>query len=106
MPPRKTRIKGAPKVEPWHPPEWDSYDIYAYKAVASGTANAGQQQHMMRHLINKLAGTYDLEFRETERASTFASGKRFVGLQVVKMINLPAELVPKGPPIERSSSTD
>lgn len=43
----------------------------------------------------RLTGVRDLEFRPDERASTFASGKRFVGLQLVKPLTLPASVIDK-----------
>jgi hypothetical protein len=83
---------------PWHPHDWDASDAYAVKALASGTASAAQQKRALAWII-QAAGTYDMEWRESDRASSFAGGKRHVGLQIVKLINLPAEAI-KGNPHE------
>jgi hypothetical protein len=82
-----------PVAQPWLPSSWNAVDAYAFKALASGTANEGQQKHVLQWLI-AAAGTYDMSFRPgDERASAFAEGKRFVGLQIVKLINLPSEAI-------------
>lgn len=71
----------------------------AFKALATGTANEGQQKTALDWLINIAAGTYELSYRSDtdggERETAFAEGRRFVGLQAVKMINMPADLVAK-----------
>ena len=74
---------------PWMPPRYELADVSAWKALQQGVASPEQQQRALRWLI-AAAGTYDLSFRPGEdgsRASTFAEGKRFVGLQVVKLLN-------------------
>lgn len=81
-------------------PPFDDADMYAVKACAKGIANEGQQRRAIEFIINGLARTYDLEARfgeDGERMSTFAGGKRFVGLQIVRLINMappkPKEIV-------------
>lgn len=69
-------------------------EAYAVKALAAGTANEGQQR-VAWDFIMRLTGIRDLEFRPDERASIFASGKRFVGLQLVKPVSLPANIIDK-----------
>lgn len=80
-------------AQPWMPPIWDKPEISAVQALIRGDATADQQQRFMRFLVNSVCATYDLSFRpESERATAFAEGRRFVGLQIVKMqiINLAA----------------
>jgi hypothetical protein len=84
-----------PVVHPWHPAPWNAVDAYALKALATGTANPGQQKRALDWIINA-AGTFDLEWRPDDRATSFASGKRYLGLQIVKLVNMPAELI-QGP---------
>ena len=77
--------------EPWKPAPYDEADSYAIKALATGTANEGQQRLALDWIINTLCGTYDLSFRpgaEGDRETVFAEGKRFVGMQLVKQINI------------------
>jgi len=58
------------------------------QALASGTASADQQKRALKWLIENAAGTYDLEYRSDARDHAFTSGRRFVGLQVVKLLHL------------------
>jgi len=80
------------------PPQWDSKIAYAIKALATGTANDNQQKLAVDYIINALCGTYDLSYRPGEdgdRQTTFAEGRRFVGLQIVKFINMDNSLITK-----------
>lgn len=71
--------------EPWKPVEFDEATWRRVLAVI--------QQHpaAFKWIIEEVCGTYDLSFRpDSERATAFAEGKRYVGTQLVKMANLPA----------------
>ena len=70
------------------PPEWELPDAAAWQAMAKGEATGEQQQRALNWLINNACGTYDLEYRPLEREHVFVSGRRFVGLAVVKMLRL------------------
>jgi hypothetical protein len=80
---------------PWAPAAYDDDIIYAFRALVQGVANSGQQKRVWAYLM-LVCGEGDLEFRPDnfggERASAFASGKRFVALQLKKLF-LP-ELTP------------
>ncbi len=79
----------AAKSESWKPSDYSKSDVFALKALAAGNANDHQQKQALRWIINQACGTYDLSFRpESERATCLAEGKRFVGLQIVKLLNL------------------
>ena len=76
------------------PAEWSEHDAYAIKALVTGTANEGQQKRAINWIISAAAKTYDVSFSPvSDRETSFAEGRRFVGLQVVKLINMPAELL-------------
>ena len=78
------------------PSPYTDETVYAMKALTAGTATAEQQKHALDWIIKTLAGTYEMSFRpDSERETDFQEGKRFVGLQIVKMINLPAALLKK-----------
>lgn len=78
------------KPAPYLPALLDSIDSGAIKALATGTANEGQQTRALSVIVNKLCGTYDLPYYpDSARDSDFAQGKRFVGLQIIKELNLP-----------------
>lgn len=89
---RPKAIPGAPKVHPWQPPDWEKADAYAFQALARGDCPPHLQQRALKFVIEQLAGTYDQSFRpESERATAFAEGRRFVGLQLVKLLKVNLE---------------
>lgn len=78
-----------PEASPWMPPDWKPVDISAFQALARGDATADQQKRALDYIIINIAGTYDLSYRpSSDRDTAFAEGKRFVGLQIVKAVNL------------------
>lgn len=77
------------------PSPCDTYDVYAIKALATGTANESQQRRALNWILNTCCGLPDSTYYpDSERDSAFASGKRFVGLEIVALLNM------KNPPIE------
>jgi hypothetical protein len=75
--------------KPWFPAEYEKADVAAIQALAKGEANAGQQKRALDWIIMNLCRTYDVTyFPESVRDSDFASGKRFIGQQITKLINL------------------
>lgn len=77
------------ETRPWFPAPYEDTDTYALKAVAKGEATDIQQRRAMNWIINTLCGTYDLSYRpDSDRDTVFAEGKRHVGMQIVKHINL------------------
>lgn len=76
--------------QPWHPADYDEADAGALKALNAGNANEAQQKRALAYIINTLAGTYEETFYPEERNSAYAQGRRYVGLQIVKLLNLPA----------------
>ncbi len=85
-----------PVQNPWAPTVPTKSEAAAVKALFAGNANAIQQNKIIDYLM-RLTGVRDLETRPDERASTFAGGKRFVGLQFVRTSQLTSEAV-KGLP--------
>ena len=86
-PPSRPQLPGSVA---WKPAEYTLAEAAAVRAVAHGAANEDQQRLAMKYIVETLAGLYDLEFRpgsDGARESAFAGGKRFVGLQIVKLVN-------------------
>lgn len=87
----------AKKTGPYVPPAWTNRQVYALQALAAGTANDEQQKIALDYIIKDLCGTYDLSYRpgglEGDRDTAFAEGKRFVGSQIVKLLNLKSSVV-------------
>lgn len=85
MPPARKPPPGAS----WLPPKWDVADAGAMQALARGEASPDQQMRSLDWIINAACGTYDLSFNpDSDRATSFAEGRRMVGLQIVKLIKL------------------
>lgn len=83
--------KKAPPAAPWAPIEWANClpQIHALRAVAAGTATAEQQREFFRWVVEDLCKTYDLSFRPgNPEDTTFAEAKRFIGLQIVKLLKI------------------
>ena len=80
-----------PSAHPWVPPVWEKPDAAAFQALARGDCPPHLQQRALKFLIEDLCGTYDMSFRTEDRSTVFAEGRRFVGLQVVKLLNLNLE---------------
>lgn len=81
---------------PWKPPRYELAVASAFQALARGDADKSQQQRALKWLIEDLAGTYDFSYRpgpNGERDTTLAEGRRFVGLQVVKLLKLNVGLI-------------
>jgi hypothetical protein len=84
---------------PHEPPIYDDQTIAAIRALYTGTANEGQQVRAWNWIVYFAAGYHDLSYRpggeDGRRASDFMEGRRFVGAQMLKLLQ-PA-LTPRTP---------
>lgn len=84
---------------PHVPPPVTRSVAVAVKALAAGTADKQQQEFLFNWLVRDLTRAYDLSYRpggeEQRRATDFAEGKRWVGLQLVHLFNYPISLLDK-----------
>lgn len=81
-------------LRPWFPVKWaDNIPaVYALKALAEGTADAGQQRLALDFIVHVIAQRYAIPyFPDSTTDSAFASGKLFVGEQILKLISLKGE---------------
>lgn len=77
------------KSAPWYPPAYEPADINAIKGLVAGTASPEQQQRAIKWIIENACATYELSYRPTsDRDTSFAEGRRFVGLEIVKLLHL------------------
>lgn len=84
------------KTASWFPPEYELADATAIKHLADGTASAGEQQRALKWIIENASGAYEMSYRPTgDRDTCFAEGRRFVGLQIVKMLKLNTTVLKK-----------
>jgi hypothetical protein len=78
------------------PAKYDDEDVAAIKAIAAGNASPGQQQRGLAWIIHKAAMTYDEPFIPGQGDLTFhLTGRRNVGLQIVKLVNVPIDALSK-----------
>ena len=89
-------------TDPVRPVDYTDSHCLAYRALSRGEATPDQQIRAFKHLVEVIAGYYDISYRSDkdggDRATAFAEGRRFVGAQVVKL----TKLVPS----ERNNRTD
>lgn len=80
-PPTKRELRGKTDTSlPWEPRTYEVADLAAIHALTRGEADAAQQHRFVEWLA-KATGVGEMEFRPDDRASAFAGGMRFVGLQ-------------------------
>lgn len=78
---------------PYIPPEYKDSHVAAFRALAEGVANEDQQKIAYNFILHDLCDTYGLSYRPaSDRDTAFAEGKRFVGLQVVKLTKLNSQI--------------
>lgn len=76
----------ARQPEVFTPAPWDVADASAIQNCIAGTATPEQQQRAMHWIVYAAANTDDVEYRADSRDHAFASGRRFVGLQIRKLM--------------------
>ena len=84
-PPKKTPTRA---IGPFIPPPYDLADASAFQALQRGEAEPFQQQRALKWLIEQAAGVYEFQYYPTDRDTSFALGRAFVGQQVVKLLRL------------------
>lgn len=80
---KPTRSQG-----PHIPPPYELADASAFQALQRGDASDEQQRRALKWLIEKAAGAYEFNFYPSDRETSFALGRCFVGQQVVKLLRL------------------
>lgn len=93
----KKKSPYAPQAKAYVPAGYTKPDVYAIKALQNGIATPEQQKAALWWIINICADTYGMSFRpggpEGQRETDFAEGKRFVGNQIVKLVNYDVTLL-------------
>lgn len=71
------------------PPKYKQRHAMALQALGHGAADPYQQRLALAYVLSTLSGTDDLSFRpDSDRETSFAEGRRFVGLQIMKLLKL------------------
>lgn len=85
-------MKDKPRQRAWIPPDYTDAHVTALQALARGEASEKEQKRALDWIINTACGTYELSYRSDQdggdRETAFAEGRRFVGMQVVKLVNM------------------
>lgn len=78
-----------PPPSPYQPCPYDDAVIAAFRALFNGEASPDQQRRVLDYIVEVLADKDGLSYRgENTHDTAFAEGRRFVGLQIVKMLKL------------------
>lgn len=86
-----TEPKDRDAPPPWLPAPYEDADAAALQALAQGRATADQQKRALTWVVERCCDTYGLSYRpgtDGARDTAFAEGKRFPGLQIVKLTKL------------------
>ncbi len=77
-----------PVVHPvWDTAPFELADAVAIKAVAEGKATSEQQIRALNWITNTAGRLNRMSFQpDSERASCFAEGRRFVGVQIRRLV--------------------
>ena len=78
--------------DPVGPNQISKASLRAIRKVSLGEAEADEQKVAFAAIL-RICGVDDLEWRPTERESSFAGGKRHVGLQLRKLTELDLNLL-------------
>ena len=83
---RNTLEECLPSPDPTEHPDYTEAEVQALRRLYDGTADARQQRLALDYLI-RACGTHDRSFRpESDRLTTFAEGKRFMGTNLIWML--------------------
>lgn len=93
------------QLRPWFPVNWSEHlpGVYALKALQAGEATPEQQQVALNFIIHVVSRRFDIPyFPDSDRDSAFATGRLFVGEQILKLLSLKAdEMQPTPQPPKR-----
>lgn len=67
-------------------------DVTALQALSRGEADEDQQRRALRWIVHVCSETYEPSYRETDRETAFVEGRRSVGIEVTRLLNMPHEV--------------
>lgn len=86
-------------AEAYKPARYENHEAFAIKALAAGEATPEQQRTALSWIVQGAAGLDDLAWfpggLEGDRATSFAAGRRFVGSQIYKLVNIRSDILEK-----------
>lgn len=75
---------------PYAPAQYTPADIAAVQALERGEANAEQQMRALRWILLDACQVNEVDYRTESRDHAYASGRRFPGQQIQKLLVLNA----------------
>lgn len=81
-------MAAAKKAPPHLLVPWQDADVSALQALERGEASPEQQKRALAWIINVGAMTYQDTQMENDRDTSFANGRRFVGLRIVSLLRI------------------
>ena len=86
---------------PWKPVKYTKADVSALQALRRGDPTADQCHRAMEFILETICDRNGMSFRpgglEGDRETCIAEGRRFVGNQIVKLVNLPLSKIKDEP---------
>jgi hypothetical protein len=67
---------------------WDRADVVAIQALAQGRADEAQQKRALNWIIYKACDFDGISYRESERDTAFAEGKKFIVHQLNALLTI------------------
>ncbi|MGB1389980.1 MAG: hypothetical protein ACPG61_13950 [Paracoccaceae bacterium] len=90
------------RTPPWKPVDYDLATIGALQALSRGEATAHQQKVALAWIVREAADWAGVAYHTDPHDTAFASGRRFVAVQIQKLVDMPAQV--KEAMHERSSN--
>ena len=78
------------RTPPWLPVEYEPADIGSMQALARGEAEPHQQQRALRWIVRTASDWAGIAYHTDPHDTAFANGRRFVGVQIQKLVDMPA----------------
>jgi hypothetical protein len=85
MPPKKLLDIPSPRT----PVDFGYAEVAAIQALAKGCASEDQQKIALQWIIERAGEFYEVHHYPNGLDIAFANGRRFVGREIVNLINLP-----------------
>ena len=86
-------MSNSPKLPrpPWLPANCDYYDVVALQHVARGIANPDEQVRALAWIVAISRTHNDNYYPQSSRDTDYAQGMRKVGLEILRLVNMPGE---------------
>lgn len=109
MPVRKSPVV-LPANSPVLPMQAQQEIVWALKGLQGGDADAGQQTMALNWILHELTRVLDLSYRPGGRArardSDVAEGKRYCGLEIIRLLKMTPEQIAKLPRFGAATQED